>query len=224
MLDKLRSRTGKGKKAAAENASEPEESTESAATDAAPKKGKKLSAIDRIREGKTIGKDASAAAVADDSSGETAASATDPAINPPKRRGRKPAVGAKVAGSDAPSEEPKTGSASTGKPASRAKAPGSKKNPTTLLIGCYPVKGTSAPTQLYELLEDVKQAVCEANKVEHWGFGPYGADARLAQALDAKLTEEGVPAVLAAEPFSAETRAVEQVLLKHYDVVVRGLR
>lgn len=248
MLAKLKGLTKSGgKKPAtkpADSAAEPEAKTKGkpakpAKAKAAPAKdAKNLSPLERMKAGMTKGKAKSkgkkpsakpveatdSAPTADPES--TAAAPVEPAtgVNPPakKKRGRKPSAKTATAAASSTSDSDKSGAAKPAKaPAKSKKA----KVSSVLLIGCYPVKGFAQPTQLYELLDDVKQAVCEANNVPHWGLIEYGkADASLAQALEAKFSEEDVPPVLYAEPFSSETRAVEQVLLKYYDTVLRGLR
>lgn len=232
MLAKLRGMTkhNKGASKSASDVEEPEEkATESSAEPAtepaasAKNAKKKLSPLQRLKAGLTSKKSVKAGShIPTDDSKETG-------INPPKKkRGRKPAVTATGAESKEP--ESTTSSKETAKPVrAAAKSKKTKKvlkiEATMLLIGCYPVQGFEAPVQLHELLVDVKAAVCEANGVTYWDFLEYSkGSAALAHALDAKLTEEGVPPLLYAEPFSSESRAVEQVLLKHYGVVIRGLR
>lgn len=232
LMDRLRKRTGKGasksaKDAEAQEAKTPASPAEPAEETAAPTpsaksaakgKGKKLTALERMKAGKNKGKSAKTATgeesstSASDKSG-TAASAKEPVgVNPPKNK-------RKAKGSSTGSASKK---AATTKPSADVSPAGSG---NTLYIGCYPVQGVATPVALHVLLEDVKATVCKANDVTHWDFLEYGkGSAALAQALDAKLIEEGVPPVLYAEPFSSESRAVEQILLKHYDIVVRGTR
>lgn len=241
MLDKLRKATGKGASQSATDAAVPEATAEPAAEPDAPAQSaekasgeKKLSPLERMKQGLNKGKKgdgAKAAAEGSSSKASTASSSSKPAddaagVNPPpKKRGRKPAQSAKAEDGSKTTTTPSTAE----KSATPAKAPAKSKRKgktlgSVLMVGCYPIQGMKTPVQLYELLDDVKKVVCETNNVPHWGFIDYKSDAILAHALDLKLTEEGVPHVLAAEPFSAESRAVEQVLLKHYEVVIRGLR
>ena len=246
MMARLENLTKKGKVAekSASDAAEPEaKATESPAApakepDAPAKSAKKnLSVIERMKAGKTA-KSAKTATVKANESGadlddgptSSASPATEEAgINPPKKnRGRAKLATAK----ESKEEEPRSSIPEKLATAKSAKVAGKSKktkkvtttDKSTLLNGGYPVQGAPHPTQLHDLLADVKQVVCEANDVPHWGMIKYTADAELANALDLKLSEEGVPPALYAEPFSSESRAVEQVLLKHYDVVVRGLR
>lgn len=238
MLDKLRALQNKGAEPSVEPATEPEaKPTESSAEPAAEpdapaenagknSSGKRQSVLARMKAGKTG--NAKGAAAVGSTPESPAPSASEAAINPPPKKGAR-AKSAKAPETSPPKPSSDTTS-TTAKPATaaaqfRKAKKATKTDKSTLLIGCYPVQGAPAPTQLHELLADVKQAVCEANNVAHWGLIEFGkGDAALAQALGEKLKEEGVPPTLYAEPFSAESRAVEEVLLSHYDVVVRGLR
>ncbi len=252
MLEKLRGMTKtQDVSKSASDAEEPEaKATESPAEPAAEpdapaksakKNTKKISPLERMKAGMNKGKKnakpakakgaAGKLSQAADESTESVEPAAEAGINPPekKKSRRKPVVSAKEKGeSDQTDKTAKPAKKKTGvKSAAKDTAsdsPDVETGPSLLLIGCYPVQGGAEPAQLHELLEDVKEVVCGANGLAHWGFLKYTADAALAQALDAKLTEEGVPSLLFAEPFSAETRAVEQVLLKHYEIVIRGIR
>ncbi len=230
LMDRLKKRTGKNKGKAASKSAKDVEAQE-AKTPASPaedaeetaaltptakstaKGGKKLTALERMKAGKNKDKSGKKTKGAQSAPTETPPAPTATGVNPPKnkRKTKAKASGAKAADKGGASTSP-----SVPVPASLG---------NTLYIGCYPVQGVTTPTSLHVLLEDVKAAVCKANGVTHWDFLEFGkGSAALAQALDAKLTEEPAPVVLYAEPFSSESRAVEQILLKHYDIVVRGIR
>lgn len=234
LMDRLKQRTGLGVSKSAKGAKAPAAKTTkppaegAKETDAptmvvksAPKGKKKQSALERMKAGKSVKSAKGKASTSNKSTTPPVGEEKEPAIdakepvgvNPPKnkRKTKKKGTGVKPAAKDNAATSP---SVASGKPAQ-----------SLLLIGCYPVQGIATPDSLQFLLEDVKATVCKANGVTHWDFLEFGkGGAALAQALDAKLTEEGVPPMLYAEPFSSESRAVEQILLKHYDVVVRGLR
>ena len=198
--------------------------TSPAKKDAAAKTGGK-SILSRMTGGKTgvnSAKDKASSVTSKENETSNATGAEEAGINPPPKKRGRPAKPAKGAASK--EQAPTNSSKASAKP---AKAPAEGEDVVTcptLLIGCYPVQGAPQPMQLHELLEDVKAAVCEKNGVAHWGFIEFKSGALLAQALDEKLKEEGPPIFLCAEPFSSESKAVEQVLLRHYQVVIRGLR
>lgn len=233
MMNRLRQMTGKGKKSAGESATDVEEpaakATESpaepAAEPAAPAKsaGKssRPSVLERMKAGKSGKKGKAPASQASSPSSEP----SPDSINPPKKGGRAKSATAPATPSTQP-DSPKTAPpAKAAAKSSKGKKATKTDGKTTLLIGCYPTQGLNTVAQLHELLADVKQAVCEAHGVDHWGLVEYGKSGpALAHALDAKLTEEGVPGILYTEPFSSETHALEQVLAKHYEVVIRGVR
>lgn len=228
LMDRLKKRTGQNK-AASKSAKgakgravkTPESPVESAEETDAPtqtaksatKGGKKLTALERMKAGKNkSGKSTKISAkTTPKNTDDSGSDSPDVGINPPKNKRKTKAADKPAASADAPPSATPLASRGSG---------------STLYIGCYPVQGSlTSPTSLHALLEDVKATVCEANDVTHWDFLEFGkGSAALAQALDAKLTEEGMPSVLYAEPFSSESRAVEQILLKHYDIVIRGTR
>ena len=208
MLEKLRAKAKKSAKTAPDEGGTPAPAAKSSAKTAegkvtSKKAAKKPTALERIAK---KGEGASTA------KGETPTAPSASAINPPPKKAAEKNSASKKA-------VPTTSDSDT------VASPAASRS--TVFIGCYPVKG-AAPEEivsLNELLADVVVAVQDANSVAHWNELSFSAGSvALASALDAKLTAGGVPEVLYTEPLSTELRAVEHVLLKHYDVVVRGLR
>jgi hypothetical protein len=100
-------------------------------------------------------------------------------------------------------------------------------SPAQLVVYCHAVplkmKDGKAPVHLIELIGPVMRAVADENEKAHWGLIPYDSKARLAQAVDAWLTESKWKGSVLLDPSTLEGQAVVDVFRAHSDEFVWGL-
>ncbi len=153
-----------------------------------------------------------------------------PDINPPKPDGEVKILRVAPAPeqtaeqtAEQPGEEELANLSASTKP---GRKPGTKnKAKLVVMYDCMPTRGKlGSVTNLSDVLTPVVEAVAARQGVAHWSLIDYGQGAGyLAQAFGAYLAENPLSGVVLASRFSPETKAVQDVLERHADVVVSRL-
>lgn len=130
-----------------------------------------------------------------------------------------------------PSPEPsgnkkKSGKRTSKKRSKKSKAGAGTSRTSIVLMDSVPYKGELGDVQhLGDILSEVAAAVAEKQGVPHWALVEYGqGPALLAQAFQEYIADNPLSGVILVDSYSAEAKAVKDVLYANADVVVRGLK